>query len=155
MREALELKVPPVVVWLVAAAGVWAIDRLFPFASAVLPFQRWIALAVAVAGLTIAIRGVLVFIRHGTTVHPNRPERASAVVTGDVFSLTRNPMYLGLGLVLFAWTLELGSPLGALLFVPAFVIYLTEFQIKPEERALRANFGSDYERYLNSVRRWL
>ena len=155
MREALELKVPPVIVWLVAAAGVWAVDELLPFASAVIPAQRWIALALAVAGLAIAIRGVLVFRRHGTTVHPNRPERTSTVVTGDVFSLTRNPMYLGLGLVLFAWTLELGSPLGALLFLPAFVIYLTEFQIKPEERALRENFGSDYESYLSSVRRWL
>ncbi len=155
MREALELKVPPIIVWLVAATGIWAVDRLLPFASAAIPGQRWIALALAVAGLAIAIRGVLVFRRHGTTVHPNHPERASTVVTGDVFSLTRNPMYLGLGLVLFAWTLELGSPLAALLVLPAFAIYLTEFQIKPEERALRESFGGDYERYLNSVRRWL
>ena len=79
MREALELKVPPVVVWLIAAAGVWAVDRLLPFASAVIPFQRWIALTVAVTGLSIAIRGVLVVLRHGTTVHPNRPERASRI----------------------------------------------------------------------------
>ena len=153
MREALELKVPPVVVWLVAAAGAWAVDRLLPFASAAIPAQRWIAVALAVAGLAIAIRGVLVFRRHGTTVHPNRPERASTVVTGDVFSLTRNLTPSTRSRM--TNTLELGSPLGALLFLPAFVIYLTEFQIKPEERALRANFGSDYERYLDSVRRWL
>ena len=76
-------------------------------------------------------------------------------MTDDVFSLTRNPMYLGLSLALVAWALAVGSPLGALLFLPAFVIYLTEFQIKPEERALRANFGADYEVYQSSVRRWL
>lgn len=155
MREALELKVPPVVVWLVAAAGVWTVDRLLPSASIAFPAQRWAALAVAVAGAAIAVRGVLVFRRHGTTVHPNRPERASTVVTGDVFSLTRNPMYLGLCLALLGWAVGVGSPLGALLFLPAFVVYLTEFQIKPEERALRTNFGDDYERYLSSVRRWL
>ncbi len=155
MREALELKVPPVVVWLVAAAGVWAVDRLLPAVSVAFPAQRWVALAVAIAGAAIAVRGVLVFRRHGTTVHPNRPERASTVVTGDVFSVTRNPMYLGLCLALLAWAIGVGSPLGALLFLPAFVIYLTEFQIKPEERALEANFGAEYESYLETVRRWL
>ena len=43
----------------------------------------------------------------------------------------------------------------ALLLVPVFIWYLTEFQIKPEERALTALFGDDYRAYCQKVRRWL
>ena len=47
-----------------------------------------------------------------------------------------------------------GFGLGTLL-LPAFVAYLTRYQIKPEERALLAKFGSEYSQYMSRVRRWL
>ena len=37
----------------------------------------------------------------------------------------------------------------------AFVAYLNRFQIQPEERALAARFGAEFERYRARVRRWL
>ena len=43
----------------------------------------------------------------------------------------------------------------ALLGPVAFVLYITRFQILPEERVMRAKFGQAYEAYAGSVRRWI
>ncbi len=45
--------------------------------------------------------------------------------------------------------------IAALLVVPAFVAYMTQFQIKPEERALLKKFGRTYTEYTASVGRWI
>ena len=43
----------------------------------------------------------------------------------------------------------------ALVFLPLFVLYMTHFQIKPEERVLSSLFGTEYAEYMAMVRRWL
>jgi len=63
-------------------------------------------------------------------------------------------MYLGLTFVLVGWAMYLTN-LVALLLVPAFVAYMTQFQIKPEERALLAKFGPSFAGYMLAVRRWI
>ncbi|SDC02590.1 hypothetical protein SAMN05444679_101133 [Variovorax sp. CF079] len=63
-------------------------------------------------------------------------------------------MYLSLLLYLLAWAVYL-SNVWTLLFVPVFVLYINEFQIKPEERALSSLFGPEYAAYKERVRRWL
>jgi protein-S-isoprenylcysteine O-methyltransferase Ste14 len=35
------------------------------------------------------------------------------------------------------------------------VLYVTRFQIEPEERILAGLFGEEYSAYRNRVRRWL
>ena len=87
-------------------------------------------------------------------MNPTKPGATSSLVTGGVFRLTRNPMYLSLVLYLLAWAVYLSNWL-ALLLVPLFVLYLDRFQIKPEERALSALFGPEYASYQARVRRWL
>jgi protein-S-isoprenylcysteine O-methyltransferase Ste14 len=77
-----------------------------------------------------------------------------ALVMGGVYRLTRNPMYLAMLVVLAAWALVV-SNFAAFLLLPLFVAYLNRFQILPEERALQARFGAEFERYRSSVRRWL
>jgi protein-S-isoprenylcysteine O-methyltransferase Ste14 len=75
-------------------------------------------------------------------------------VCSGAYRFTRNPMYLGLLLVLFGWAAALSSALtlaGPVIFAE----YISRFQIKPEERALAALFGSQYEQYKRRVRRWL
>jgi protein-S-isoprenylcysteine O-methyltransferase Ste14 len=76
------------------------------------------------------------------------------LVTTGIYHHTRNPMYVGLLLVLLGWVSFLCSVI-ALLGLVAFVIYITRFQIVPEERVLLAKFGADYAEYLARVRRWL
>lgn len=70
------------------------------------------------------------------------------------YRFTRNPMYLGMVLILLAWCLWLGNA-AALLALAAFVGYITRFQIVPEERALAGRFGAAYEDYRRRVRRWV
>ena len=78
----------------------------------------------------------------------------ASLVTGGVFALTRNPMYLGVLLVLLAWAIYLTNIL-TLLFLPGFVWYMDRFQIEPEERALTSLFGPEFTAYAARVRRWL
>jgi len=47
------------------------------------------------------------------------------------------------------------SNAGATLLLPVFVAYMTQYQIKPEERALLAKFGCEFAQYVSRVRRWL
>jgi protein-S-isoprenylcysteine O-methyltransferase Ste14 len=68
--------------------------------------------------------------------------------------LTRNPMYLGLGLVLLGLAIWQSALVGYPLVI-GFCAYLTRFQIIPEERILLARFGTDFSEYVGAVRRWL
>lgn len=152
--RALELKIPPVAVFLVLAAGMWLLSRVTPALDFGLPFAPVIAVLTAVPGLVIAIAGVREFRRRSTTVNPTKPGEASSMVSNGVYGLTRNPMYLGLAGCVLAWGLYLQN-LAALACVVVFVAYMTQFQIKPEERALQNNFGDAYTRYIARVRRWI
>ena len=63
-------------------------------------------------------------------------------------------MYVGFLLALTGWATFLSHPLP-FLFLPIFVVYMNRFQISPEERAVSAKFGDEYDRYKQGVRRWL
>jgi protein-S-isoprenylcysteine O-methyltransferase Ste14 len=157
--SSLELKIPPPVLTLLVAAAMWGLARvtpLFPTLFPTLPPALRVAAAVALAavGMVVAGAGVVRFRRANTTRDPVRPESASSLVTGGIYRVTRNPMYLGLTLVLAGWAVYLGAPwawLGPVLFVA----WITRFQIIPEERALAALFGAQFAAYRGRVRRWL
>ena len=150
----LELRIPPVALALAFALAMWAVARVLSAASYRLPGAPVIALGLAVAGGGISLAGLLTFRRHRTTVNPTKPEAATSIVTDGIYRFTRNPMYLGLVLALAAWAICLAN-MVALLLLPVFVAYMNEFQIKSEERALLARFGSRYADYVTAVRRWL
>src|SRR6185312_11178713 len=98
--------------------------------------------------------GALAFRKAKTTKNPMKPQAASSLVTAGVYQRTRNPMYLGLLLVLLGLALYLWSA-WSLLGPIFFVMYISRFQIEPEERALATLFGSEYSAYKAKVRRWL
>ncbi|HEY0857558.1 MAG TPA: isoprenylcysteine carboxylmethyltransferase family protein [Albitalea sp.] len=152
--RALELKVPPLAVMLCAGAAMWLAAAAAPALTLDWPFATVAAGALALAGLAVALAGVLSFRRARTTVNPVTPGAASALVTSGIYRLTRNPMYLGFALVLLAWAVFLGNVL-ALVLLPAFVLYIDRFQIEPEERVLSALFGEAFVAYTTQVRRWL
>jgi protein-S-isoprenylcysteine O-methyltransferase Ste14 len=105
-------------------------------------------------GGVISTLGAREFRRIKTTVNPLHPERASSIVTTGIYQHTRNPMYVGIAFVLLGCFVAFGG-LSALIGLPAFIWYITRFQIIPEERVLSAKFGGEYTAYLASVRRWL
>ena len=152
--QVFELKVPPVALSVVFAVVMWAASTVFSAASLTLPGASVVASAFAFIGGGIALAGVFAFRQHYTTVNPMKPETTASIVTAGIYRVTRNPMYLGLVFILVGWAMYLAS-LAALLLVPAFVAYMTQFQIKPEERALLAKFGPGFAEYMAAVRRWI
>ena len=151
--DRLQLKIPPVVLVLIAAAMMVIIAYTLPGAMPV-PFKAEIALLLALSGVWVALAGVQAFRRHKTTVNPLTPEQSSALVATGVYRISRNPMYLGFLLVLSGWAVFLAHALAALL-LPLFILYMNRFQIQPEEQALTLRFGPAFRAYCQSVRRWL
>jgi protein-S-isoprenylcysteine O-methyltransferase Ste14 len=154
LMQALELKIPPPVVALLVAVAMWGISWAMPSAVVPMPIRVSLAIVIALAGVGIAISGALAFRRARTTVSPLKPETTSSLVTDGAYRFTRNPMYVGVALVLVAWAVFLISPL-ALLGPLVFILYIGRFQIVPEERVLSALFGAAYSAYRAKVRRWI
>jgi protein-S-isoprenylcysteine O-methyltransferase Ste14 len=152
--NALELKIQPLVLVLAFAAAMKVATKLTPAISYDIPWRAPIFIACSGTGAVLGIAGILAFWKARTTIHPERPGSASAVVASGVYRLSRNPMYLGLLLFLIGWAFHLGNPL-AFLFLPVFVAYMNRFQIIPEERFLMEKFGARYAAYKQAVRRWL
>lgn len=123
-----------------------------PLATFEIP--TWLTVATATAGTLFLLPAVMSFVRHKTTVNPQSPEMASTLVTGGIYSVTRNPMYVGMLIILLAFALWLGA-ISAVLAVVAFVLAIDRFQIRGEEQALIRTFGKPFEDYAACVPRWL
>lgn len=150
----LEHRIPPPVVGALVAAAMWGVSAQGPqIPLASVPKYAAIAILVA-AGLVFDVLGILAFRTFRTTINPLKPERASSIVTGGVYRVSRNPMYLGMALLLLAWATYL-SALWSLAGPVLYVWYITRFQIVPEERVLERMFGDEYLAYTARVRRWL
>jgi len=150
----LELKVLPPAVALLIGAAMWSAGSIgapIPIPDGV---RHVVAAAIALAGGGIDLAGLISFRRARTTVNPLKPGNASSLVTSGIYRLTRNPMYLGLLLVLLAWAVFLSS-VWAFAGPVAFVLYINRFQISPEERILATMFGAPYSDYKAKVPKWL
>jgi protein-S-isoprenylcysteine O-methyltransferase Ste14 len=150
----LELRVPPLALGVACAAVIEALSRFVPAANVPFPGHQVLALAAVVTGIVLAVAGIAEFQGARTTINPLSPDTATSVVTSGVYRMTRNPMYLGMALVLAGVAAWRASLLG-LVLVPVFCLYMTRFQIKPEERALQATFGQEFRNYMARVRRWM
>ena len=153
--NALENRIPPPFVALAAALLMWLASLLHPVVQrAPVTWRATLAIVIAAIGFAFSVAGMRAFHQARTTMNPFAPDTASSLVTGGVYRLTRNPMYLGLLLDLLAWAVFLWDPL-ALAVLPLFVLYIHRFQIVSEERALSSLFGAEYAAYQQLVRRWL
>ena len=150
----LELRIPPLLLVVVAAIAMWLAARLAPSLTIAFPAPRVLAVVLSLAGVFISVAGVMAFRKAHTTVDPTRPEKSTSLVASGIYRHTRNPMYVGFLMVLAAWSVYL-SNLMALAALPAFVVYMNRFQIQPEERALQARFGTAFTGYKQAVRRWV
>jgi protein-S-isoprenylcysteine O-methyltransferase Ste14 len=151
----LELKIPPAFLLLIGVGGIWLISRTLRQLT-VIPDAIGDPLATVlwISGAIIGVAGVVQFARARTTVDPHRANRASSLVTGGVYTLTRNPMYLGMLLFLVGAVLGSGN-VATLIVLPAYVGYMNRFQIQPEERILTDLFGDEYLAFMSTTRRWV
>lgn len=150
----LEARIPPPLVLLTIGAIMGFGTRSMQAFTLSPPWRPVLILVPLVIGILLAAPAIAAFFRAKTTINPIAISEASTLVQDGVFRVTRNPMYLGLALLLVAWANFLARPL-AFLGPILFVLYITRFQIVPEERVLRAKFGAAFENYAHRVRRWI
>jgi len=153
----LELKCPPPIVmffsgmlaWFIAQRDIEFLQQQIKEVDAVL----WPLLFIII-GILLAVAGVKEFKQHKTTISPLDPTKSSSLVASGVYQFTRNPMYLGMLLVLLGWA-DLLDTILAFSGAVAFFIYISFFQIKPEEDIMKKKFGQNFIQYCEKVRRWL
>lgn len=150
----LETKIPPPLLGLVTGLMMWLLSQLLPTLSMVSSNLYRVGIVIILAGLCLDVVALLQFRKNNTTISPLSPEKASTMVINGLYKYSRNPMYLGLLIVLTGWAFFLGN-LASFACLPIFVRLITRFQIIPEERILRETFGEPYEKYLTQVRRWI
>jgi protein-S-isoprenylcysteine O-methyltransferase Ste14 len=149
----LDARVPPPVVMLVAGMLAWVGSVVLPAAYVAFAGSSLVAVTAVSAGLVLNLYPKLLFRRVRTTVNPLKPYASSALLTNGIYRHSRNPMYLGHALILLGLASHLENWVS-LLSVPAYLAYVTQFQVKPEERALMASFPEQFAKYAQSTRRW-
>lgn len=152
--NALELKIPPPLVAFVLACAMWGLSWVTPLLEISGLARLAAAVTIAVLGAGFDLTAVILFFRRRTTVNPMKPANTSTLVVSGIYTVTRNPMYVGLVLFLCAWAVYLACA-WALAGPVAFVLYINRFQIQPEEHMLLKKYGSKYKAYTSKVRRWL
>ncbi len=119
-----------------------------------LPFRKILVIVLFFAGLLVGMLDVNEFRKSNTTVDPRLPGKTRTLVTAGIYRITRNPIYLGLLLILLAWACYLDNILPFLL-LPVFVLYMNRFQIAPKERIMHEKFADGFTDYRRQVRRWI
>jgi protein-S-isoprenylcysteine O-methyltransferase Ste14 len=145
-------KIPPPIVTLFFGLCIYLSRPYFPeFSVSILNSLSTISF---VLGITVFATAVSSFKRQNTTVNPISIEKASSLVVNGVFKYSRNPMYLGMLFILLGLTFKFNL-IGGLLFTSIFMIFISIFQIKPEEAAMEKLFDQEWKDYIKNVRRWL
>lgn len=150
----LETKIPAPVVAIAIGSSMklYALTAQIPID--VSPLLAEVGIHLSQLSAVVALVAFASFWLAKTTINPLDPSRASALVTGGIFRLSRNPMYLSLLLLLVAYAVRLDS-WAEWLGPVVFAAYVTRFQIIPEERILAGKFGPAFITYKNRTRRWI
>ena len=145
-------KIPPPIVTLFFGLCIYLSRSYFPeFSSSVLNLFSVISFVV---GISVFVAAVSSFKKEKTTVNPISIEKASSLVVNGIFNYSRNPMYLGMSFILLGLAFKFNL-IGGLLFTVIFMLFITIFQIKPEEAAMEKLFDQEWKDYIKNVRRWI
>ena len=141
------------VVYLLASLILMALLQLFlPLYQYVKPPFAFAGIIIVFAGIGLSAISAGMFVRVNTGLIPF--EEATALVTDGVFGFTRNPMYLGMFLMVFGAAFLMGS-VGALIPLLVFMLIIRFNFVAGEERFMEATFGQQYLDYKSKVRRWI
>lgn len=150
----MKIRVPPVAQVLLFGILGWGLSTMFPSPQMGGSWRIFPAVLLSGAGLVLLTSAVGAFVRVKTTVNPLDPGSAEQLVTSGLFRFSRNPMYLGMLLILAGGIIWLGAWSGMLAPV-LFIWFMTELQIKPEEYSLQQKFGDQFSAYRRRTRRWI
>ena len=145
-------KIPPPIVTFICGLAIYSSRTLFnQFFSY---NNNIISLFLLILGFAIFLSAVKSFRRQKTTVNPLKPRQASSLVTSGIFKFSRNPMYLGMLTVLLSISFNFNL-MGGIITSLFFYVFITKFQIIPEEVAMNELFGDQFIEYSKKTRRWL
>ena len=148
----LDQKIPPALLLVIFGIVTFFVSsQSFTFSE----LNQFVGLGLGILAIVIAVVAVLSFKKAKTTVNPLKTEHISALVTNGIFSYSRNPMYVAMAILLFGFGVYMGTSLFSAFWTVFFILYLTRFQIVPEEKLLIGIFGNEYENYCKNVRRWV
>ncbi len=116
--------------------------------------SNMISLLLLIFGLFVFISAVKSFRKQKTTVNPLEPRQASSLVVSGIFKYSRNPMYLGMLIILLSISFKFNL-VGGIIISLLFYLFITRFQILPEEEAMNELFGDKFTEYSNRTRRWI
>ena len=150
----MKLLIPPPIQALFFSIIMWLISRQFVNASFSLNGINTFAFIFLIIAVMLLILSINKFRQVGTTISPLKPNKTSSLINSGIYRYTRNPMYLGLLLMLFSIALFLKNFISFLI-IPLFILFITKNQILPEEEALENIFGEEYKNYKKKVRRWI
>ena len=150
----LALRIPPPLIAIGLILVAWLLSYLWPSLTLSFTGQRFLAIACVAAGFGLDVLSLKHFWSHRTTVNPLKPEATSSLVKSGPYRFSRNPMYLGLLMILIGAVIWFGNPIGVVV-TPLFVALINRLQIIPEEVVMQSKFGEEFERYQAEVGRWL
>jgi protein-S-isoprenylcysteine O-methyltransferase Ste14 len=150
----MKLRIPPPLVAFTLALAMWVSSVATSGATLESELLMPLSLLILAAGLSVNILAVMTFRRGKTTINPLKPDTASQLMRTGIYRLSRNPMYLGMLLMLCAWATWLGN-FVSIVPLPLFVWYMNKFQIIPEELALAELFPEQFSTFKAEVRRWI
>ena len=145
-------KVLPPVYFLGAMLLAVVAHYLVPLMAVVASPWHWAGAALIATGLAFVVLPARQFQARGTTIKPFQD--ATVLVSDGFFAVSRNPMYLGMVIVVGGVAVFLGS-LSPFIVVAAFALVLDRRFVVPEEKALEQSFGDAFRQYRKRVRRWL
>ena len=151
-HDSAQVRFPPPLVVLGSLLLGLAFNRVLGLPALEIVVLRPIGVVIGALGVAILGSGLIGFFKAGNDPEPWKTD--TQLVTAGLYRFSRNPMYLGMVIVLLGVALFLQS-IGGLLSVPLAVLLIGRFVIAREEPYLLATFGRDYESYCNRVRRWL
>ena len=145
-------KIPPPIVVLILVVSTYFSSKKIDLIH--IPFQTLISIFILFVGILILLNPVLKFKKSKTTINPIKFKKVNKLVTSGIYKYSRNPMYLGLLMIVISSTifyLNIYSILTPLFFY----LWINRFQIKREEIFLTEKFGKEYLSYKNMTRRWI
>jgi len=124
---------------------------LFPVAR-IFPASFLVGATAVVIGMVLILWAVRLFAKAGTTIKPF--EASTKMIVGGPYRWSRNPIYLGMVIILLGIGFTLGT-LTPFAILPLFVWLIQKNVIAHEEAMLDKSFGPAYAEYKKRIRRWL
>ena len=145
----LDTKIPPPIVTIIILSIIYLFDvNEYNLNTDI------ISIVILFIGIIFIISAVIQFVNRKTTVNPTKPHKTTTLVITGIYKITRNPMYLGMLLIIISFAFYKTSIIS-LILIPFFIFYINKFQIELEEYEMRKKFGKEYEDYCKKVDRWI